>query len=188
MHQLARMFWSWFLIRGIIAVLIGLLALFMPAATFTALVMLLGVFMLVTGLFTIITAIAQRDVYENWGWLLASGIVSAGIGILTFVYPMATGVALIYLVAFWALLMGIAEIAIAIQLRREITGEGWFIAAGVLSVLFALLILFYPIAGAYTLTVIFGIYALIAGVTLLTVAFRLRNIGRQARGKRIPVT
>jgi len=188
MHQLARIFWSWFLIRGIIAVLIGLLALFMPAATFTALVILLGAFMLVTGLFTIITAVTRRHVYRNWGWLLASGILSTGIGILTFVYPLATGIALIYFVAFWALVMGIAEIAIAIQLRREITGEGWFIAAGVLSVLFAVLILFYPIAGAYTLTMIFGIYALIAGIALLSVAFRLRNIGRQTRGRRIPVT
>src|SRR4051812_47349738 len=103
MDSLFKKYWWVYLLRGIIAVIFGLLAIFMPIAAFTGLVIYLGAYMFIDGIFTVIAAISERKTYRNWIWLLASGLIRISIGILTFVNPFATGTALVYLVAFWGL-------------------------------------------------------------------------------------
>ena len=175
MNSFFGKYWWAFLLRGIIAVLFGLLALFLPVAAFTGLVLYLGAYMFVDGIFSVITAVSERRTYRNWTWLLFLGLMGIFIGVLTFINPFATGTALIYLLALWAFIISIAEIVWAIRLRKAIAGEGWYILSGVLSIAFSLLVLFYPIAGAVTLALMFGIYALIIGGLLISLSLRLRR-------------
>lgn len=183
MNRLFGQYWWLFLVRGIVAVLLGGLAIFMPIEAFTGLVILLGAFMFVDGIFSVVAAISERRTYRNWVWLLISGLLGILIGVLTFINPFATAKAVVYLVAFWALVIGITEIVWAIRLRKVIEGEGWYILAGAFTVLFSLLVFFYPEAGAVTLALLFGIYTLVFGFMLIALALRLRR----RRGRSIPV-
>lgn len=168
-------YWWIFLLRGIFALVLGLLAIVWPGATFTTLVVFFGAYLFIAGTFAVIGAIAARRTSENWGVFLLSGIVGIILGILTIINPFATGAALIYLVAFWAVVAGLFEIIIAIRLRKVITGEGWYIAGGLLTIFFGILLLSNPVAAAVTLTWIFGFYAIITGVMLISLSFRLRK-------------
>ncbi len=179
MNRFFSEYWWLFLLRGIFGVILGLLALFMPGVTFTTLIIFLGAYLLIDGIFSIISAINARKTLDAWGWYLASGILGILVGILTFYSPFATALALLYLIAFWVIVAGIIEIVIAVRLRKEIKGEGWYIAGGLLTVIFGVLILVNPIAGALTLTMIFGIYALIFGIMLIYLGIKLK----QRRGK-----
>jgi uncharacterized membrane protein HdeD (DUF308 family) len=98
--------------------------------------------------------------------------------------PFAAGTVLIYLFAFWALMAGVAEIATAIRLRKQIEGEGWYILLGIVTIAFSLLILLNPAVGALTLSFMFAIFALVSGIMLLSLAIRLRN--RHARTGGLP--
>lgn len=184
MNRLFSHYWWLFLLRGIFAIGLGLLLLFRPVAAFTGLIVFLGAYMFVDGIFSVIAAISSRKTTASWVWMLVSGLFGILIGILTFRNPFATATALLYLVAFWALIIGIAEIALAIRLRRQIRGEGWYIVAGVLTILFSLMVFFFPVAGALTLATIFGFYALLIGGMLIALSLRLRR----RREKIIPVT
>ncbi|WP_291910732.1 HdeD family acid-resistance protein [Chitinophaga sp. CB10] len=168
-------YWWIFLLRGIFALVLGILAIVWPGATFTTLVVFFGAYLFIAGTFAVIGAIAARRTSENWGVFLLTGIVGIILGILTIINPFATGAALIYLVAFWAVVAGLFEIIIAIRLRKVITGEGWYIAGGLLTIFFGILLLSNPVAAAVTLTWIFGFYAIITGVMLISLSFRLRK-------------
>lgn len=183
MDSLFARHWWIFLLRGIFAVILGLLAIFMPLAGFAVLVLCLGAYMLVDGLFSAITAIRGKGALRHWGWLLTFGLLGVAAGILTFLNPFATGTVLVYFVAAWAMIIGIAEIVWAIRLRKEIKGEGWYILSGILSIAFSLIAFIFPIAGAVMLALVFGIYALIIGIILISLSFRLRR----KRPRTIPV-
>lgn len=186
MSSLFTQYWWIFLLRGVFAVLLGILALLMPGITFTTLVIFLGAYILVDGVFSVITAISGRKTMEYWGWVLAIGLLSIVAGILTFFYPFLTGTALIYLVGCWAMLIGLLEIIVAVRLRKVIRGEGWYILAGILAIAFGILLLANPIAGAITLTLIFGVYALLFGVMLIWLAIRFRTRHQESTRKIYP--
>lgn len=175
MHDFYNAYWWLFLLRGIFALVLGVLAVGWPGATFATLIVFLGAYLFIAGLFAIAGAIAARKTNENWGLFLISGLFGVILGILTFYNPFATGAALIYMVAFWAMLAGLLELIIAIRLRKVITGEGWYIAGGLLTILFGVLLIANPIAAAVTLTWIFGIYAIFTGIMLISLSFRLRS-------------
>lgn len=175
MHDFYNAYWWLFLMRGIFALVLGVLAVGWPGATFATLIVFLGAYLFIAGLFAIAGAIAARKTNENWGLFLISGLFGVILGILTFYNPFATGAALIYLVAFWAMLAGLLELIIAIRLRKVITGEGWYIAGGLLTILFGVLLVVNPVAAAVTLTWIFGIYAIFTGIMLISLSFRLRS-------------
>lgn len=178
MNQFINQQWWVFLLRGILAIIVGITAIFMPGVTLTILIILFGTYMVIDGIFTLISAANNWKTLKNKGWYIVAGLLNITIGVLTFISPITTAVALIYLVAFWAFVIGIFEIAAAIRLRNLIKGEGWYISAGALSILFSVLIMFYPIAGALTLSVMFGVYTLILGVFFMTLSFRLRQRSR----------
>jgi uncharacterized membrane protein HdeD (DUF308 family) len=168
-------YWWLFLVRGVFAILLGVMAIIFPATTITVLALFIGAYMFVDGLFSIVAAFNARRTMRTWAWLLASGILGVIIGIVTFINPFATVVAILSLVALWSLLIGIAEIVWAFRLRKVIRGEGWYIASGILSIAFSFLLLILPAAGILTITWLFGIYAITIGIILISLGIRLKR-------------
>jgi uncharacterized membrane protein HdeD (DUF308 family) len=171
---------NWWLValRGVVALIFGLLTIYRPGVTLAALILLFGGYAVANGLFAIIAAIANRQGERHWVSLIISGVLSIAVGILTFLMPGVTGIVLLYLIASWAIVTGVAEIMTAIRLRKAITGEWLLVFAGVVSVLFGLLLIVFPGAGALAVTLWIGTYAIMIGILLLALAFRLRSWGR----------
>lgn len=172
-HELARN-WGWIALRGALAILFGVVAIASPASAFAAIVLIFGAYAFVDGIFALVALFrgAPRDRF----WVLVlEAVVGIGIGVLTIARPAATALALLYYVGIWSILTGVLEVVAAIRLRKEITGEFWLGLAGVLSVLFGIVLFAAPGAAALALSVWIGVYAILFGVTLLLLAFRLRR-------------
>ena len=165
--------------RGLIAVLFGILTFIYPGISLTALVYLFGAYALVDGLFTIISAFNAPKGYRHWWVLLLGGVLGTIAGVLSFILPGITALVLLYLIAAWAIVTGIFEIAAAIRLRKEITGEWLLALGGVLSVLFGILLIAFPSTGALAVLWLIGAYAIVFGVLLIVLGFRLRKLGGQ---------
>src|SRR5213075_1722090 len=151
-------------LRGIAAVLFGIMAFVYPGLTVAVLVLLFGAWVLVDGVFRIVGAIGHRASDPDWGWQLVIGILGIIIGFLTFHAPAITALVLVIYIAAWALMIGATEIAVAFKLRREIKGEWFLILMGLASIIFAGLLLWNPLAGAAALIWIIAWYAVIFGV------------------------
>jgi uncharacterized membrane protein HdeD (DUF308 family) len=171
---LARNWWA-ILIRGIAAILFGLCAFFIPGAALWALIILFGAYCLVDGVFAIVASVRAAQAHERWGQLLFTGVVGILAAAVTWFYPGLTALALLYVIAAWAIVTGVLEIIAAIRLRREMTGEFWWILAGLLSIVFGLFLVWQPGAGALAVIWVIGIYAIVFGAFLLGLAFRLRT-------------
>lgn len=172
---LARNWWVVGL-RGLAALIFGLLTLVSPAISLAVLILLFGAYALVDGVFTMVAAIANRHGEPRWVALLISGVLGALIGVLTFLMPGVTGLVLLYFIAAWAIVRGVMEIVAAVQLRKVIKGEFWLILAGVLSVLFGILLFLFPGAGALAVVLWIGVFAIVFGILLIALAFRLRGL------------
>lgn len=171
LHLLARHWWA-LALRGVFAVLFGLLTFLIPGITLLTLVLLFGAYAILDGIFDIISAV--RAPGRHWP-LVLEGVVGIIIGILTFIWPGITTMVLLYLIAFWAIFTGILEIVAGIRLREVIANEWLLILMGVLSVLFGFLILIFPGAGALAIVIWIGAYALLFGIMLIALAFLLRR-------------
>jgi len=163
-------------IRGIAAVAFGVIAFAYPGLTVAVLVLLFGAWVLVDGIFRVIGAIGHRASDKEWGFDLIIGIVGIIIGFLTFHAPGITALALVIYIAAWALMIGATEIAVAIKLRREIKGEWFLILLGLLSIAFAVLLLWNPLVGAATLIWLMAWYAVVFGILAIIFGFRLRGL------------
>lgn len=163
-------------IRGIIAIIFGILAFMYPGLTVAVLVIFFGAWILVDGVFRVIGAIGGRATDPEWGWHLVIGILGILIGFLTFHAPGITALALVIYIAAWAFMIGASEIAVAIKLRREIKGEWFLILMGLLSILFAAMLLWNPIPGALALVWLIGAYAIAFGILAVIFGFRLRGL------------
>ena len=163
-HTLARNWWA-LALRGLAAVLFGLLTFFLPGITLVTLVLLFGAYALVDGVVNVIAFI--RVASHQWA-LLIEGVIGLIAGILTFAWPAITALVLLYLIAFWAVFTGVFEIIAGIRLRKAITNEWLLLVMGALSLLFGILILFAPVLWI-------GAYAFLFGIFLLALAFRLRG-------------
>ena len=170
--------WGWIALRGAVAVLFGLLTLFRPGITLATLIMLFGAYALFDGIFMVISAIANRHGEPRWGTLLFGGLLGIAAGVVTFTWPGLTAVILLSVIAAWAILMGIFEVAAAIRLRKQLEGEWALIFAGLLSVAFGFFVVMRPRTGALAVVLWIGLYALMSGIALLSLGFRLRNWGR----------
>jgi uncharacterized membrane protein HdeD (DUF308 family) len=163
-------------LRGVAAIIFGIMAFLYPGLTAAVLVLLFGAWVLVDGIFRVIGAIGHRSSDKEWGFDLIIGIVGIIIGFLTFVRPGITALALVIYIAAWALMIGATEIALAIKLRREIKGELFLILMGVVSILFAIMLLWNPLPGALALVWLIGSYAIVFGVLGIIFGFRLRSL------------
>src|SRR5947209_5872433 len=163
-------------IRGIAAIVFGVIAFAYPGLTVAVLVLLFGAWVLVDGVFRVIGAIGHRASDKEWGFDLIIGIVGIIIGFLTFHAPQITALALIIYIAAWALMIGATEIALAIKLRREIKGEWFLILMGLVSIVFAVMLLWNPLPGALALVWLIGSYAIVFGLLGIILGFRLRSL------------
>jgi uncharacterized membrane protein HdeD (DUF308 family) len=163
-------------LRGAAALIFGILTAFWPDISLTALVLLFGSFAIVYGVFNIITAVRRRRGERRWWALLLEGLVSVAVGTVTLIMPDLTALALVYVIAAWALLTGILEVAAAIMLRRHIRGEWWLALAGVLSVAFGAVLAIWPGVGALALVLWIGAYAIVLGILLIALGIKLRRL------------
>lgn len=178
LREIVRAFarnWWLILIRGIVAILFGLVAILWPDLTVTALVILFGAFALVDGAFTAGAAIAGAMRGRRWVMQLVSGLLGMLLGIVVLVWPDVTVVALAWLIAAWALLIGVLQIVAAIRLREVIIGEWLMFVSGVLAVLLAAVLIISPIGSIITLAIVAGAFAVIFGIGLIAVALRLKR-------------
>lgn len=178
MVELLTRNWGWVALRGVVALLFGVLALFNPGITLVALILLFGAYALIDGIFMVVSAIARRHGGPRWVALLLGGLVGIAAGVVTYLMPGVTAVVLLMVIAVWAIFTGIAEIVAAVRLRKEIAGEWFFILAGLLALAFGAVLIVQPGAGALALVLWIGAYAVISGVLLIALGFRLRSWGR----------
>lgn len=176
--------WDTFLVRGILAILFGIVTLIMPGITLAVLVALFAGYALVDCVLLSITALKTRKVYSDWWLMLLTGLASIAAGVVTVVWPGITTATLFYLIVAWAITTGILETIYAIRFRKEIEGEGWLVLDGVLSVAFGILLLAQPTAGALAVLWMIGVYAIAYGVLLVVLAFRIRNLGAKIDAQR----
>jgi uncharacterized membrane protein HdeD (DUF308 family) len=169
-------------LRGAVAILFGLAALLRPDITLVALVLLFGAYALVDGVFALVGIFGGADSGVSRPWLLVRSVAGIVAGLLAFVLPGLTALALLYLIAVWAIVAGIAEIVIAIELRKRIRGEWALIAGGAVSVAFGVILALLPWVGILSLVWLIGAYAIAFGVLLLITAFRMR--GHETDGNR----
>ncbi len=174
LQVLARNWWA-LLVRGIAAILFGILAFALPGTTLFVLVMLFGAYALVDGVFALVAAVRAAEAHTRFWPLAVEGIVGSVIGLATFFYPGITAMALLFLIAAWAALTGILEIAAALQLRRELAGEIWLVVSGVLSIAFGILIVAFPGGGVLAVLWILAVYAILFGAALVALGLRLRS-------------
>jgi uncharacterized membrane protein HdeD (DUF308 family) len=176
---LARNWWA-LAVRGIVAIAFGLIALLMPGLTLFALVILFGAYSLVDGIFGVASAVRAAEAHHRWGWLLVEGIAGVLTGIITFAWPGITAIVLLYLIALWALVTGVFELIAGFRLRGHLAAEWMLLLGGAASIIFGVLLITRPAAGALAVLWLIGLYALVFGVLVLTLAFRMRRHGGAA--------
>jgi uncharacterized membrane protein HdeD (DUF308 family) len=168
--------WSALLLRGFIAIGVGVLFWSRPATTLGVLILLFGAWAFIDGIVTCWLAFEDRP-QASWGWMLLDGLLGIAIGLFAFFRPAATAVGLLFLVAIWAVFRGIFEIAVAISLRKELKGEWRLLVAGILSILFGVTVLARPGAGLIAVLWLLGMYAVLYGVMMVMLAFKARSLG-----------
>lgn len=181
LRLLSRRWWV-FVVRGVLAVVFGVIALVWPETTIQVLVILFGIYAVLDGLFALVTALTSRRRRGGWWLLLVEAVAGIGAGVLAFVWPQVTAVALLYLIAGWAILTGLLELLAALQLRREIEGEWALVLAGVVSIILGLLLALRPGSGLIAVVWFIGAYALVFGVLLTVLGLRLRGFREQLSG------
>jgi uncharacterized membrane protein HdeD (DUF308 family) len=174
LHALAKGWWL-LLLRGIAAIVFGVLAFVWPGLTLVTLVLFYGAFALVDGVIALIAAFTGGAKPVPTWWLVVVGLLGIAAGIVTFAMPGITAILLILFMGVWALVHGIFEIIGAIQLRREIDNEWMLILSGVVSVLFGLIVLIAPGAGALGLIWAIAAYSIVFGISFVALALRLRK-------------
>ena len=166
--------WWALALRGVVAILFALIAFFLPGITAAALIILFGAYAFVDGVFALIAGLRAARHHGRSGALLLEGILNIVIGIIVFVWPGPALVALIYLIAIWAVISGIALIVAGMALIRH-SGEWLLVLSGVISVLLGIILFVQPAAGVIALSWWLGFYALLFGIILVAAAFRIRH-------------
>lgn len=171
--------WWIFAVRGVAAILFGVLAFLWPGPTVIVLALLFGAYALVDGVVLLVSLIRGDPAARRNAWSVGiMGVLGVAAGIVSVLVPEITAVALLYVVAAWAIIAGIFQIIAAIRLRREIEGELWLGLGGVISVLFGLYLAIFPGPGLLSLAWLVGFWAVVFGVINLVLAFRLRGMGQ----------
>jgi len=168
---------NWWLVvlRGVLAILFGVLAFIWPAITWLTLIVMFGVYAIVDGIIAIISGLSRTKESPRWWTFLLEGLLGIGAGVVALIWPGLTSLVLIYMIASWAVITGILEIAAAVRLRNEISNEWVLGLGGLVSIGLGVLLFFQPAAGGLAIIWTIAAYALIFGVLLVILGFRLRN-------------
>jgi uncharacterized membrane protein HdeD (DUF308 family) len=172
---LARHWWV-LALRGLLAVVLGVLALIWPSTTVRALVILFAIYALVDGLFSLFSALTNGPRRAGWWLLLTEALAGIGTGILALIWPQITAYAFLYLIAAWAIMTGVFELVAALRLRREVEGEWALALAGAVSIVLGLLLAWRPGSGLVAVAWFVGAYAIIFGALLIVLSLRLRGL------------
>ena len=174
--SLAKKIWIFAIIRGVLAIIFGLIALFSPIATAVALAILIGAYAIVNGVFDIIEAIRHRG-SSSMVFRIVLGAVSILFGILVLVWPGISLAILVIMVGIWAIIIGIIQIVASVR-HRAVPHSGWVwgIIGGALSILFGILVLIWPGTGLVSIIWIIGIWAIVWGITLIILGVQLRKV------------
>ena len=174
-------YWWVLVVRGVLAILLGVFAFVRPLQTLATLVLAFGAVAMADGIFAVITAFAGRKLTGDWWVLLLQGLLGIGVGALTLFNPAITGVALLIYIAAWAIGLGVLQVVAAVKLRHEITGEWWLALGGVLAVAFGVLLMVSPAQGALAVLWMIGGFALAWGVALMVGGFDVRRLHKHAK-------
>lgn len=173
-HLIVRNWWS-LVIRGIFAILFGALTFVWPGITLEVLVVFFGAYALIDGVLSLVGAVKASSSHERWGALLFEGIAGLFAGLATLFWPAITLLTLTVMIGAWAIVTGVFELIAAWRLRKHIAGEWMLALTGVASVIFGLLMWTAPLAGALVVALWVGAYALVFGVLMVALGFRLRS-------------
>ncbi len=168
---LAQNWWA-FAMRGVLGIIFGLIAIFLPGATMLSLVLVFSAYALVDGVFAIIAAGRAMRQHERWGYLLLEGIVNIVAAAIAFLWPGVTVVSFVFVVGTWAILSGGLMLSAALRLNAD-HGRWWLALGGLASVIYGALLIFAPFIGALVLTWWLGAYAIVFGFALIVVASKL---------------
>jgi uncharacterized membrane protein HdeD (DUF308 family) len=174
LEVLTRNWWA-LALRGVAGILFGIITFVWPGISLAAQVFLWGAYAFADGVLAIVTAVRRRGA-DRWWLLLLQGIVGIGAGVVTWLWPGITALALLAVIAAWALMGGALQIAAAIRLRKVISGEWLLALGGVLSMALGVLLLLFPGPGALAVVIWIGAYAFVTGILLLALGFRLRGL------------
>lgn len=174
--EAASRHWWLVVLRGVIAVLFGVLAWVWPGITLLALVIMWGIYSIADGVLSFVTAFRWRDSGKPLWPLIVIGIAGIAAGVVAFAWPQITALVLLMFIAAWAIVMGIFQIVTAIRIRKEIDNEWLLGLSGLVSVIFGVLMIASPGAGAVAVIWIIGLYAVFFGVLLIALGFKLKGL------------
>jgi len=173
--QAIRRNWWMLALRGVLAIIFGLIALLAPGIALLAFVYVFGVYALIDGIMAAYIAIRERGSLSRWAWILFEGLLGIIAGIVAFIYPGLTALVLLYIVAIWAVVTGIMEIVTAIAIRG-FTAREWALGlAGILSILFGIVLFIFPGTGLLSILWLVGVYSIVFGILFIVRAFQMRS-------------
>ena len=177
----AKQVWYWPVLRGVLAILFGIIALAWPDKTAAVIIWVIGIFAVVDGIVEIIEGIRRRGTGSGTAFLVTMGVLSLAVGIVLLVWPGKTAIVLTWIVGFWAVVYGLFQTVASLDLRKVPgSGWGWGVFAGILGLVFGLLVLFNVNACLVSIVWILAIFAILWGVMLIAFGVQIRSLGRQA--------
>ena len=170
-------YWWVVLLRGVLAVVFGIVALTYPGMTLASLVLFFAAFALVDGISNVLHAFSGRKNNESWWVMLLEGLLGITFGVITFQAPAITAMVLLLYIGFWAVASGVLRIILAVRLRNEIEGEWWMVLGGLVSILFGFTMVARPAAGALAVLTLIGFWSIATGIFLVFVSFKVKSVG-----------
>jgi uncharacterized membrane protein HdeD (DUF308 family) len=177
MREMLSHNWWAFALRGIAALILGVLAFVVPGPTLVALIAVFAAYAIIDGILAIVAGAASPR-GPRW-WIIVGGIAGIAVGLFTIYSPGTTAIALVIFIGVWSIITGVAEIVAAYTLRRVIDGELLIALSGVISVVFGVFLVVSPGTGVLAVLWLIGFYAIFAGVMYLAVAMRLRSLANR---------
>jgi len=177
----AQQVWYWPVIRGVLAILFGLVAIAWPTITATVIVWVVGIFAVVDGLVEIVEGVRRRGTGNGTAILVTMGVLSLAVGVVLLVWPGKTAEVLVWIIGLWAVVYGLFQTVASLELRRFAgSGWGWGVFAGLLGIVFGLLVLFNVSAGLVSIVWLLAVFAILWGAMLVVFGFQIRSLGRRA--------
>ena len=173
----ARKYWWIMLIRGVLAIALGVMMIAWPKATVQVAIFLFGLYFLLDGIASLIMGFMSGRAGEKWGWLVFVGVLDIAAGIVAFVWPQATALVLLYVIAFWSILVGAMAVFGAFSLKSAGAREwGWVLFGGIISLIFGIILLIAPGNGILGLIWLVAIWAILFGILLIVNSFVVRSL------------